>query len=230
MNQPAQQGPTVLVDLLQRLDRLPQRSFGATALGYIDGHHDGARRIAGRVPEGGQVKGKGSLALRELGPSGDPRERLTNALDDIGVLDEEVGGRPPEGLARFLAERVRADPGREGNDPFAVDRKQHDGGAIDDRPQSGLALAELAWDLEPLLQLVSKHGLLTIVLRFRGRSGTGARAAPIRRPCEQPAEHGVDPGASGLHPGYNARPGSVWVTAAAPRDDALVRRVRAGVF
>ena len=51
MNQPAEQRASVLVDLLQGLERLAQGGFGAAALGHIDGHHDGAGRVAGRVPE-----------------------------------------------------------------------------------------------------------------------------------------------------------------------------------
>src|SRR6202035_2051442 len=106
----------------------------------------------------------------------------------------------------FLAERVRSDPGREGDRPIAVDRKQHDRRAVDDRPRRGLAFAELALHLEALLQFVSNPALLAVVLSVARRSR--ARSAAARRPAEEPTKDRLDAGPVGFHPGITRGRGS----------------------
>ena len=151
-----------------------------------------ARRVTGRIAERRQAEGKGSLALRQLGPSVDPGEGLANTFDHVRMLHEEIGSRPAQGLTRFLAEWVGAHPGGEGDHALTVDRKQHDRGAVDDRQDPRFALAELALHLEALFQLVSKHGLLAIQLSGRHRGGPPARAAqgPRRRRHQHHRRHG----------------------------------------
>ena len=80
-------------------------------------------------------------------------------------------------------------------------KRQHDRGAVDNGPHAPLALAQLPLHLEALLQLVSKHGLLAIELSRRGRGGSRTRPARTHWPGEQPANHGIDRGAAGFHPG-----------------------------
>src|SRR6266851_3021813 len=123
MNEPAEQRLPVLVDLFERLDGLPQRLLGATALRDIDGNHDGPRRVSGGVTKGREAERKRSLALDQLDPSVASRERSADPVDHPLVFDEEIGCRPAQRLARLLTERIRTDPGGKGDHAVAVGRE-----------------------------------------------------------------------------------------------------------